>query len=112
MVTDNGKPAQSLLKNFTVFLNDMNDPPRAITLSNYTVLENQSIGILVGKFSATDEDAGQILTFTLICGDTKAFYIDGQADLKIKQNISDYESKDKYNLLVRVSDNAATPIQV
>ena len=112
MVTDNGNPAQSLLKNFTVFLNDMNDPPRAITLSNYTVLENQPIGTLVGKFSATDEDAGQILTFTLICGDTKAFYIDGQADLKIKQNISDYESKDKYNLLVRVSDNAATPIQV
>lgn len=112
MVRDNGSPGQSLSKDFTIFVNDMNDRPRFITLSNYTALENQPIDTLVGTFSAEDEDSGQIMTFTLIGGDKEAFYIDGRADLKIKANLSNYESKDKYELLVRVTDNGAIPAKV
>lgn len=112
MVRDNGNPGQSLLKNFTIFVNDVNDRPHYITLSNYSVLENQPIDTLVGTFSAIDEDAGQIMTFTLIGGDKDTFYIDGRADLKIKANFSNYESKDKYELLVRVTDNGAIPAKV
>ena len=112
MVRDNGSPGQFLLKNFIIFINDVNDRPHSITLSNYTVLENQPIDTLVGTFSAEDEDIGQILTFSLIGGDKDAFYIDGRADLKIKANLSNYESKDKYELMVRVTDNGAIPAKV
>ena len=74
--------------------------------------ENQPIDALIGKFSATDEDMAQILIFSLVGGDSKAFYIDGRDELKIKGNLSDYESKNKYTLVARVTDNAASPKQV
>ena len=112
ITTDNGNPSQSLTKNFTIFITDINDSPRKIKISNYTVRENQPVDTLVGTLSAEDEDRNQVLTFTLVGGDTKHFYIDGRAFLKIKANLSDYEAKSKYELMVRVTDNAAVPMQV
>ncbi|XP_066935500.1 protocadherin Fat 4-like isoform X3 [Clytia hemisphaerica] len=111
ITTDNGNPSQSLTKTFTIFITDINDSPRRIRISNYTVRENQPIDTLVGTLRAEDEDRNQVSTFTLVGGDTKHFYIDGRAFLKIKANLSDYEAKSKYELMVRVTDNAAIPMQ-
>ena len=56
--TDNGLPPLSFAKNFTVYLNNVNDRPHNIQLSKFTVPENASINYVIGSFSAVDEDPG------------------------------------------------------
>lgn len=112
MTTDNGVPPLTLSKNFTVYLRDVNDAPRDITLSNYKVYENAAVNSLIGIFNATDEDFGQTLTFKLIGGHSDHFYIDGQSQLRVKTNFSDYETQTTYKLLVLVEDNGARKLQV
>jgi len=112
IVTDNGLPSQQFTKNLTIHVRNVNDAPRQVSISNFTVYENQPVDTLIGHLTARDEDVGQILTFSLIGGDMSHFYIDGLADLKIKTNFSDYETKSEYKLLVSVIDNGANKLQV
>lgn len=109
--TDNGYPPQTLSKNFTVNLHDINDSPRRISISNFTVRENEPAGTLIGRFSAIDEDKGQVMTFELIGGDMSHFEIEGLGYLKLKTNFSDFETKRRYKILVRVTDNGYDKLQ-
>lgn len=111
IVNDNGFPSEHFIKNLTINVRNINDSPRQISISNFTIYENQPADTLIGYFMAKDEDIGQILTFSLAGGDMSHFYIDGLADLKIKTNFSDYERKHKYRLLVSVIDNGANKLQ-
>ncbi len=63
--TDSGSPAKSFTKNFTIQLNDVNDRPRDVVLSNYTVAENAPVNFVIGRFSFADEDEG-LSFFTFI----------------------------------------------
>ena len=55
---DDGSPPLSFSKNITIFLRNVNDPPRDIRLSNYIVNETAPVNSVIGKFSASDEDTG------------------------------------------------------
>lgn len=112
LAVDSGTPSMWLRKNFTVNLRDVNDAPRDVVLTNYTVKENAKIGSLIGVFSAKDEDARQTLVFKLIGGPTAHFYVDGQSHLRVKTNFSDYETQTSYKLLVSVEDNGPVKLQV
>jgi len=50
---------------FAIAVTDSNDPPTAPIISSTSVNENQPVGTIVGVVSATDVDAGDVLTFTL-----------------------------------------------
>ncbi len=82
------------------------NPPTNIQLSSASVQENQPVGSLVGLFAATDPDADDAFTYSLVSGagdaDNGSFYIDGN---QLKTNaIFDYETKSTYNIRVRTSD--------
>ena len=60
--TDDGNPPMSFSKNITIFLRNVNDQPRNVKLSGYTVDETAPVNHVIGKFSASDEDTGSFIT--------------------------------------------------
>src|SRR5262249_47199901 len=94
-------------KQFTIQVNDVNEAPNEILLSNNTVVENAGTNAAIGTLSATDPDTTpQTLTFTLAAGlgDNAAFNIapDG---VTLRANASiDFERQSVYQLIVRDTD--------
>src|SRR5687767_2330057 len=93
--TDNGSPAESVEKVFTIAINDLNEAPSDIALSNASVDENQPSGTNVGTFSTTDPDAGDTFSYSLVSGagdtDNGAFQISGST-LQTSQSFN-FEAK-------------------
>ena len=101
--TDNGSPAMSVDYVVTITLTDVNDRPRDLDLSNDRVFENEKVGKVVGKLSATDEDASQKLTFTLLDDDNGRFKISGN---ELQKAISaNYETSKAHTVIVQVMDS-------
>jgi hypothetical protein len=103
-VTDQG--GLTFDKNFVITINNVNEAPTDISLSNTTVDENQPVNTIVGALSATDPDAGATFTFSLACGvagvDDGSFNTLG-ANLQTSA-IFDFETKSVYNICIRVTD--------
>lgn len=81
-----------------------NNAPTDITLSSYKVSENQQEGTIVGTLSATDPDAGDTFTYSLVDGalDNNSFTIVGNT---LQTNRSfDYEAKNSYSVRINVRD--------
>ena len=107
--TDNGIPTQTTIKDFKIYLNDVNDVPFNLTLSNSTINENAPIGVKVGQFSGMDEDVSQTLTFSLV-NNSSYFYIDTMNNLRKKGNFS--TTKYLYKVLVKAEDNGSPSMEV
>ena len=96
----------SFEKSFTINVNDANDAPSNLTLSETTIAENVSIGTLVGTFSSTDQDPGSSFVYTLVTGmgsnDNTSFLIQsGQLKTAVTLN---FEGKPQYTIRVRTTD--------
>ena len=94
-------------KEFVINIEDINDDPTAMSLSNQTVVENQSIGTLVGSFETTDEDDGDSHDYSFVSGsgdtDNSSFSIDGSA-LETNE-VFDFSVKTSYSIRIRSDDN-------
>lgn len=94
-------------KSFTISVLDTNDPPSDLSLSNSSVAENQASGAVIGNFSATDDDAVDFHSFSLVSGagstDNHRFSIAGSIQLKTAESFN-YEVKDSYEIRVQVRD--------
>jgi hypothetical protein len=105
--TDDGAPAKSTEKVFTITVGDANEAPTDISLSNAKVDENQPSGTTVGTLSSTDQDVGDTHTYSLVAGagdtDNGAFQITGDT-LKTNQSF-DFEAKSSYSIRVRSTDS-------
>ena len=88
----------------TLFTYIGNATPSEIALSATSVVES-NVPVTIGTFSATDADAGQTHTFTLVSGegdtDNGYFIISGDA---LILPFSDYESKNSYAIRGRADD--------
>jgi hypothetical protein len=106
-VTDPG--SLSYDKAFTITVNDKNDAPTNITLSNSNIPEAQAIGTAIGTLSSADPDAGETFTYALVTGagsdDNDSFSIVG-SQLRTAKVLS-YTSKNPLSILVRTTDNGA-----
>lgn len=105
--TDSGTPAASMVKAFTIAINDVNETPTDLSLSPAAVAENEASGATVGTLSTTDPDAGDHFTYTLVAGtgdtDNASFSIDGSS-LKTAAAFN-YEDKSTYAIRVQTSDS-------
>ncbi|WP_160397671.1 S-layer homology domain-containing protein [Paenibacillus sp. MMS18-CY102] len=85
-----------------------NSAPTDIALSNASVNENLASGTTVGTLSATDVDASETFTYSLVSGagsaDNASFTIDNN-QLKTAATF-DKETKDSYSVNVQVKDSA------
>jgi VCBS repeat-containing protein len=91
-------------KVFTITVDDLNEAPTGITLSNSSVTENAIID--VGSLVSTDPDAGDTFTYSLVPGagdaDNAAFSIsDGKLRIMI---LADFETKSSYSVRIRTTD--------
>jgi hypothetical protein len=89
-------------KAFTITVQNVNETPTNIGLSNASVAENQPVGTTVGSLSTTDPDIGNTFTYTLVSGNTGSFTISGSNLLTAA--VFDYEAKTNYSIGVRSTD--------
>ncbi|MDD2698083.1 MAG: putative Ig domain-containing protein [Arcobacteraceae bacterium] len=91
--------------NFQITVNSLNSAPTAITLSSYTVREND-INTTVATLSAIDADISDTHTFSFKSidevTDNNLFTIDGTS-FKLK-NPANFESKSSYKVSLKVVD--------
>jgi len=109
---DSGNPSKDIDKTITINVNDKNDPPHDVEISNSDVMENAPPNTLVGVISGKDEDAGQTLSYTLLDDDNDNFILNSVTGQLYKKNPANYESKLAHHIVVEVSDNAIPPMKV
>lgn len=103
--TDNGGLYYE--KAFGIAVTDINEAPENITLSGNSMEENCTVGTVIGRLLAADEDAASTFTYTLVSGsgdtDNDGFTVEGD-ELKTAI-VPDYESKSSYTVRIRATDN-------
>jgi len=89
-------------------VNDLNDSPTAMELSNSDFAEDITINEIIGSLSTTDQDAGDTHTYSLVAGEGDAhnalFSISG-SDLLAASSF-DFESLPTLNIRLRSTDEA------
>ena len=108
---DSGSPKKSVTQTLQITVLDANDKPRDLSLSNNTVRENATVNFPIGVLSASDEDAGQRLSFSLTNSDNGRFKIDSRGRL-LKAKATDYETSQVHHVTVRVTDNGSPSLSV
>ena len=93
-------------KALTITVAQANQPPSDISLSYAAVDENSAAGTTVGSLTATDANAGDSHTFTLVAGagatDNALFAVEGNT-LKVVGGL-DYEAKPTCSVRIRATD--------
>ncbi|NER23393.1 MAG: DUF4347 domain-containing protein [Symploca sp. SIO1C2] len=109
--TDAG--GQSYQQALVVNVNDLNEAPTAVSLSNNTIDENVPANSTVGTFTTTDTDIGDSFTYSLVAGngdtDNAAFTI---VNNQLQINAApDFESQASYNIRVQTTDSGGESYQ-
>jgi hypothetical protein len=106
-VQDNGTGALSSQATITVNLSNINEPP-AINDQPFSINENSSNGTAVGTVQATDPDAGQSLTYSILSGNTNSAFaiVSSTGILYVNNTLAlDYETTPSFSLVIKVQDN-------
>ena len=94
-------------KEFTINITDVNEAPANLALSANTVAEDAAIGTKVGTLSATDVDANDELTYSIIENDN--FKVEG--DKLVTKTTFDFETETSYNIAATATDKAGLKIE-
>ena len=102
--TDTG--GNSTTKSFSIFVNNLEEAPINLELSNTNLLENSPPGSFIGLLSAIDPDLAGPVSFSLVPDalDNGLFQVSGTQLLA--NTIFNFESKSTYQVRVRASDVA------
>jgi VCBS repeat-containing protein len=89
----------------TIAVGDVNEAPAASN-QTFTVPENSSPGTPVGSLTATDPDAGDVLSYAIVAGDPSgAFAIDAAGLITVANSAAlDFETTPVFTLDVLVTD--------
>jgi len=100
-------------KVFTITVQNVNEPPTDLTLSNTTVPENQPVGTTVGAFGTADPDAGNAFTYTLVSGtgstDNGSFTI--SVNTLRTAAVFNCSVKDRYSIRVKTTDDGGLSLE-
>lgn len=100
-------------KNFTIYINEINESPTEIILSNNTIIESESANTLIGTLTNVDEDVGNIYTYSvtkvLDANNTELvaldnFKISGDNLLSSKSFV--YDDSPYYDVTINVNDGS------
>ncbi len=104
--TDDGKGG-TFQKAFTITVNDVNEAPIALALSNNVIDESDDADVLVGTMSTMDPDDGETFTYSLVTGEGDAnnlLFKFGGSELRTSDAI-DFEETSTLSIRVQVTDN-------
>lgn len=100
------KSGAYITETFSIEIQDTNDPPDNLSLSNNTVPENVESGTIIGTLSTSDIDENDTHTYSLADGsgdvDNANFQIN--ANQLITKAEFDFERKNEYHILVMTED--------
>jgi hypothetical protein len=106
-VTDNGSPALSANTNISILIDDVNEAP-TVGAGSFNVDENSASGSHVGYVSASDQDIGQTLVYSILSGNEAGkFAIDGVTGQITVVGSLDFEAVPAYALVVQATDSAS-----
>ena len=95
---------------FTVMIENVNEPPTSVSLTNVSVSENVPSGTVVGQLSTVDDDikndvgdASDIHTYTLGGVEGGLFSIQGDNELVTSRSF-DFEAKQSYEIVITTRD--------
>ena len=94
-------------KALTITINDVNEAPTDISLSNNTIDEADDAGILVGTMASVDQDAAETFTYTLVAGtgdDNNLLFTFTGDELRTAAPIN-FESNTMLSIRVKVTDS-------
>ncbi|MCA9065889.1 MAG: cadherin domain-containing protein, partial [Planctomycetaceae bacterium] len=103
-VTDSGSLTDQ--QTLTIALNDVNERPVSISLSGGVVAENSISGTYVGTAIATDQDAGDVLKYSLMNSAEQRFWIDADTGQIHVVGGLNYEASPTHAIVVRATDAA------
>lgn len=109
VATDNGTPSLSATASSIISIIDLNESP-LINDQDFEVESGSPTGYIIGEVEASDPDAGQILTYSILSGNTSsAFQINPSTGVLSVANSSavNYLINPQFNLVVRVDDNGS-----
>ena len=114
-MTDDGTPNLSFDKQFTINVNNVNEAPTDIQLSNSSIAENQASGTDIGTLTTSDPDNGDTAAYTLAntgCGggsnDNSSFQFGGVNSDKLQSAASfNFETKSSYTVCARTTDSGS-----
>lgn len=103
-----GFASDTLTKAFSITVNNINDPPSGILLSNNTINENNSTGTMIGSLTVIDEDqdANPVITLTDDLPDNDLFYI--IQDELFANEAFNYENDSVFSVAVSANDGYST----
>jgi len=109
-VTDNGSP--TLWSQATITVNVSQQTNQAPTIANqsFSTNENVSNATFIGTILASDPNAGQVLSYSIINGNTNNAFAINSTNGRLSVNNStaiNYESINRFSLTVRATDNGA-----
>ncbi len=109
IVSDSHAVSSTVSTSVTVKLSDVNETPLLTSNDLFAIAENSLGGAQVGILTASDQDAGQALKFSLMGEDESLFEVDSiTGKLAVKSSaILDYEARSEYSLTVNVTDSGA-----
>ena len=92
---------------FAIQVLNRNEAPIDLRLTSNSIVENSSVGTVIGDLTGTDPDQGDTLTFSLTSGTEapdNAFFEVQNGKLQ-NANKPDFETKSSYLIKLRVSDH-------
>jgi Ca2+-binding RTX toxin-like protein len=92
-------------KTFTIQVLEPNLAPTDIQLSATTVAENVAPGTAVATLSATDPNAGDTFTYTIVGGASDKFAISGNQLVVKSGAVIDFETTPTLSVTIRVADH-------
>jgi subtilisin-like proprotein convertase family protein len=100
-------------RDFVISVNNENEAPGAIVLSNTTIAENGVPPVLVGLLSTTDPDAGDAASFSFIAGvgsgDNSLFRITGN---RLESSVSlNFETRNSYTVRIQAKDQEGLSVE-
>lgn len=103
--TDQG--GLSFDQTFTINVDDINEAPTAIAISDDSVADDSVSGTVVGSFTTTDVDASDTFTYALVSGtgdtDNASFTIVGN-ELRTATTI-DFDTQSSYSIRIQTTDS-------
>ena len=108
-----GSDGTTYQREFTVYLNNVNEPPTNISFATTPALpENSLAGLLVGTLATTDPDVSRdIYTYALVDNDGGRFTLTGNRIYVASGAVLDYETQSTRSIMVRVTDAAGHTLQ-
>lgn len=92
----------------TISIRDINDLPTNLQLQSNLINENSAVGTSIGAFTASDQDAGDVISYRLVAGnnDNSLFSIvNGQLTNNTSLN---FESRSSYQVAVQAIDRSGS----